>query len=140
MPCLHSLRSWAKHFTFARLRLAGKMIIRPRLCIFIGALLNCLSLNNPLINTIILFQLFLFYFINFLMKWNISSAFILKFYFVQAIDSKYFKSCWNLKFSVFHNYVDWLIIHFMTITDNSSKKVFVFLFRPNFHFRTLCNV
>ena len=57
MPCLHSLRSWAMHFTFARLRLAGKMIISPRLrlgkIIFIGALINYLSLNNPLITTII---------------------------------------------------------------------------------------
>ena len=56
MPCLHSLRSWAMHFTFARLRLAGKMIISPRRplgqIIFIGALINCLSLNNPLITTI----------------------------------------------------------------------------------------
>ena len=45
------------HFTFARLRLAGKMITSPRLrlgqIIFIGALINCLSLNNPLITTII---------------------------------------------------------------------------------------
>ena len=44
MPCLHSLRSWAIYFTFARLRL-GQII-------FIGALINCLSLNNPLITTI----------------------------------------------------------------------------------------
>ena len=50
MPYLHSLRSWAMHFTFARPRLAGKMIIIPRLrlgqIIFTGALINCLSLNN----------------------------------------------------------------------------------------------
>ena len=58
MPCLHSLRSWAMHFTFARFRLADKMIISPRLrlrlrqIICIGALINCLSLNNPLITTI----------------------------------------------------------------------------------------
>ena len=61
MPCLHSLRSWAMHFTFARLRLAGKMIISTRLrlgqIIFIGALINCLSPNNPLITTIIVFWL-----------------------------------------------------------------------------------
>ena len=56
MPHLHSLRSWAMYFTVARLRLAGKMIISPRLrleqIIFIGALINCLSLNKPLITTI----------------------------------------------------------------------------------------
>ena len=65
MPCLHSLRSWAMHFTFTRLRLAGKMIISPRLrlgqIIFIGALINCLSLNNPLITTKFLKPLNLFW-------------------------------------------------------------------------------
>ena len=58
MPCLHSLGSWAMHFNFARLRLTGKMIIIPRLrlgqIIFIGALIKCLSLNNPPYN----YQLF----------------------------------------------------------------------------------
>ena len=38
-------RSWAMHFIFARLRL-GQII-------FIRALINCLSLNNPLITTIL---------------------------------------------------------------------------------------
>ena len=60
MPCLHSLRSWAMHIAFARLRHAGKMIISPRLClrqiILIGALIKCLSLNHPLLTTIIKFQ------------------------------------------------------------------------------------
>ena len=41
------------HFSFARLRLAGKMNISLRLLlvqiIYIGAFINCLALNNPLI-------------------------------------------------------------------------------------------
>ena len=57
MPCLHSLRSWAMHFTFARLCLAGKMIISPWLrlgqIIFIGALINCLAYNHHHITTIV---------------------------------------------------------------------------------------
>ena len=48
MPCLHSLRSWAIYFTFARLHLAGKMIISPRLrlgrIVFIGALITTITI------------------------------------------------------------------------------------------------
>ena len=52
LTCLHSLRSWAMYFTFARLRLAGKLIISPwvrlRQIICIGALITAKSALNSI--------------------------------------------------------------------------------------------
>ena len=55
------------------------------------------SNTDRITHIFVLFHLFLFYFITFLINWNISSTFILKFYFAQAIDLKYFMSWFLIK-------------------------------------------
>ena len=96
MPCLHSLRSWAMHFTFARLRL--------RQIIFIGALINCLSLNNPLIATIFAHQMNWKYFTS-CFPWKCRRAFLF-----------IWKYCCN-------NYLSWICAYKMYSKVSCKDKI-----------------